>query len=212
MIDSREDFYAWFTPRNEAKPEIHGGFALAHWNGSAEVEAKIKDDLKVTIRCIPFEESRSPASASSPANRARSASCSRSPIDSAMKRTSAILLWISLLWSFLGLIFGVFSAILVYQLLHPPSVVLPSGAGVEWHRGNDTIEVMRRDFAGGTVIHVSSNVFFATIPVGLWLLVWLSDWKALRQPLGIAATWSSAVYLLFIIASLLWMEFLATTG
>ena len=53
-IDSKEDFYAYFTPRNAEKPEIHGGFALAHWNGSREVEEKIKDNLKVTIRCIPF--------------------------------------------------------------------------------------------------------------------------------------------------------------
>ena len=60
VIDSKDDFYAWFTPKNEAKPEIHGGFALAHWNGSAEVEAKIKEDLKVTIRCIPFEEKPEP--------------------------------------------------------------------------------------------------------------------------------------------------------
>jgi prolyl-tRNA synthetase len=60
VIDSKDDFYAWFTPKNEAKPEIHGGFALAHWNGSPEVEAKIKEDLKVTIRCIPFEERPEP--------------------------------------------------------------------------------------------------------------------------------------------------------
>jgi len=53
-IDTKEDFYAFFTPKNAEKPEIHGGFALAHWNGSREVEEKIKDDLKVTIRCIPF--------------------------------------------------------------------------------------------------------------------------------------------------------------
>lgn len=52
-IDSKEDFYRFFTPNNPEKPEIHGGFALAHWNGSAEVEQKIKEDLKVTIRCIP---------------------------------------------------------------------------------------------------------------------------------------------------------------
>jgi prolyl-tRNA synthetase len=52
-IDTKEEFYAFFTPKNEDKPEIHGGFALAHWNGSAEVEQKIKEDLKVTIRCIP---------------------------------------------------------------------------------------------------------------------------------------------------------------
>lgn len=53
-IDTKEEFYAFFSP---AKGEIHGGFALAHWNGSREVEEKIKEDLKVTIRCIPVEES-----------------------------------------------------------------------------------------------------------------------------------------------------------
>lgn len=47
-INSKEDFYEYFKG--------DGGFALAHWNGSAEVEAKIKDDLSVTIRCIPFED------------------------------------------------------------------------------------------------------------------------------------------------------------
>ncbi|MHA3770712.1 proline--tRNA ligase [Verrucomicrobiota bacterium sgz303538] len=55
-IDSKEEFYAFFTPKNTEKAEIHGGFALAHWNGSAEVEEQIKNDLKVTIRCIPFGE------------------------------------------------------------------------------------------------------------------------------------------------------------
>ena len=52
-IDTKEEFYAFFTPKNQEKPEIHGGFALTHWNGSAEVESKIKEELKVTIRCIP---------------------------------------------------------------------------------------------------------------------------------------------------------------
>jgi len=47
--------FAFFTAKNAETPEMHGGFALAHWNGSAEVEAKIKEDLKVTIRCIPFD-------------------------------------------------------------------------------------------------------------------------------------------------------------
>jgi prolyl-tRNA synthetase len=56
IIESKEEFYAFFTPKNEEKPEVHGGFALAHWNGSAEVEARIKEELKVTIRCLPFEE------------------------------------------------------------------------------------------------------------------------------------------------------------
>jgi prolyl-tRNA synthetase len=53
-IESKEEFYDFFTPKNPSKPEIHGGFALAHWNGSREVEEHIKSDLKVTIRCIPF--------------------------------------------------------------------------------------------------------------------------------------------------------------
>ncbi len=70
VIDSKEDFYDYFTPKNSSKPEsersgdgrsqIHGGFALAHWNGSGEVEAKIKEDLKVTIRCIPLETTAEP--------------------------------------------------------------------------------------------------------------------------------------------------------
>src|SRR4051794_3116393 len=55
-IDSKEDFYEFFTPKNSSKPEIHGGFALAHWNGSREVEERVKGDLKVTIRCIPTKE------------------------------------------------------------------------------------------------------------------------------------------------------------
>lgn len=54
-IDTKEEFYEFFTPQNKDKPEIHGGFALSHWNGSAEVEEKIKNDLNVTIRCIPFD-------------------------------------------------------------------------------------------------------------------------------------------------------------
>jgi prolyl-tRNA synthetase len=55
VIESKEEFYAFFTPQDANKPEIHGGFALAYWNGSAQLEAQIKDELKVTIRCIPFE-------------------------------------------------------------------------------------------------------------------------------------------------------------
>jgi prolyl-tRNA synthetase len=62
-IDSREEFYDFFTPKNPAKPEIHGGFVRAHWNGSREVEEQIKSDLKVTIRCIPFDDPASPPEA-----------------------------------------------------------------------------------------------------------------------------------------------------
>jgi prolyl-tRNA synthetase len=55
-IDSKKDFYDFFTPKNMEKPEIHGGFALAHWSGSPAVEAQVKQELKVTIRCIPFDQ------------------------------------------------------------------------------------------------------------------------------------------------------------
>ena len=53
-IDTWDELKAWFTPRNSDRPEIHGGFALCHWNGSAEVEKRLKEELKVTIRCIPL--------------------------------------------------------------------------------------------------------------------------------------------------------------
>ena len=53
-IAEKNDFYQFFTPKNLKNPEIHGGFALSHWCGSSECEAKIKEDLSVTIRCIPF--------------------------------------------------------------------------------------------------------------------------------------------------------------
>ncbi len=60
QIDSKEEFYAFFTPKNSERPELHRGFALAHWNGSREVEDRIKDELKVTIRCIPLGEAEAP--------------------------------------------------------------------------------------------------------------------------------------------------------
>jgi prolyl-tRNA synthetase len=56
VIETKEEFYAFFTPQNPDKPEIHGGFARAHFNGSPELEARLKDELKVTVRCLPFEE------------------------------------------------------------------------------------------------------------------------------------------------------------
>jgi prolyl-tRNA synthetase len=52
-IDDKAEFYAFFTPKNEEQPEIHGGFANSHWCGKSECENIIKDDLKVTVRCIP---------------------------------------------------------------------------------------------------------------------------------------------------------------
>jgi prolyl-tRNA synthetase len=59
-IDKKDEFYDFFTSKNRDKPEIHGGFALAHWNGSREVEEQIKNDLKVTIRVIPLDDDAEP--------------------------------------------------------------------------------------------------------------------------------------------------------
>ena len=53
-IDDKKEFYKFFTPEIPEQPEIHGGFALSHWCGEAHCESKIKEDLSVTIRCIPL--------------------------------------------------------------------------------------------------------------------------------------------------------------
>ncbi len=34
-----------------------GGFVFAHWDGTAETEAEIKEKTKATIRCIPIDGS-----------------------------------------------------------------------------------------------------------------------------------------------------------
>ena len=54
VIDTKEEFYRFFTPKNEKQPEIHGGFAWTHWSGEEDVIEKLQDELKVTVRCIPF--------------------------------------------------------------------------------------------------------------------------------------------------------------
>ena len=52
------DLKAYFTPKNAEKPEIHGGFAIAKWAGDAAALKQL-DELKITIRCMPFEQSGS---------------------------------------------------------------------------------------------------------------------------------------------------------
>lgn len=48
LMSSQADFYHYFAGDNN-------GFALAHFCGDSAIEAKVKADLNVTIRCIPFE-------------------------------------------------------------------------------------------------------------------------------------------------------------
>ena len=59
VIDSKDEFYAYFTPEREGDGKtpapIHGGFAMTHFSGDVELEERIKKDLAVTVRCIPTE-------------------------------------------------------------------------------------------------------------------------------------------------------------
>jgi prolyl-tRNA synthetase len=59
-LDTKEDFYEFFTPKNSGKPEVHGGFAYTHFSGDADVSAKIREDLSVTVRCIPLDNDVEP--------------------------------------------------------------------------------------------------------------------------------------------------------
>jgi prolyl-tRNA synthetase len=46
-VDKWEDFVRILDDK--------GGFIMAHWDGTAETEEKIKNETKATIRCIPFD-------------------------------------------------------------------------------------------------------------------------------------------------------------
>jgi prolyl-tRNA synthetase len=47
---TRVDSYEEFKKVLDEK----GGFVLAHWDGTPETEATIKEETKATIRCIPL--------------------------------------------------------------------------------------------------------------------------------------------------------------
>jgi prolyl-tRNA synthetase len=55
-IQTLDELKKFFTPKNSDKPEIHGGFVLAKWCGDPETE-KMLEELKVTIRCLPLNQS-----------------------------------------------------------------------------------------------------------------------------------------------------------
>lgn len=52
VITQSTDFYDYFKQ--------DGGFALAYWNGDPAIEAKIKAELSVTTRCLPFSDENVP--------------------------------------------------------------------------------------------------------------------------------------------------------
>ena len=55
-IEDGKDFTEFFTPQDEQKPEIHGGFSRSPWCGEEACELKIKENMAVTVRCLPFEQ------------------------------------------------------------------------------------------------------------------------------------------------------------
>ncbi len=55
VIEDKAVFYEYFTPEHAESPEIHGGFAVSAWCGADDCENRLKEDLSVTIRCLPFE-------------------------------------------------------------------------------------------------------------------------------------------------------------
>lgn len=59
VITNERDFRAFFTPADEANPEIHGGFAVCHF-ADHEVLQPLLKELKVTIRCVPRENNDQP--------------------------------------------------------------------------------------------------------------------------------------------------------
>jgi len=59
QIDSLDEFRDFFTPKNSAQPEIHGGFAICPWAESPEMN-RVLEQLKVTVRCVPLDADPEP--------------------------------------------------------------------------------------------------------------------------------------------------------
>ena len=53
-IDTKEAFYEFFSQ------DSGGGFASTHYNGDPELEGQIKNDLQVTVRCVPRQANAEP--------------------------------------------------------------------------------------------------------------------------------------------------------
>jgi prolyl-tRNA synthetase len=53
-VSSREEFYQFFSQDAEKS-----GFVMAHWIGDDKTEGQLKQELKVTARCIPLKSKKS---------------------------------------------------------------------------------------------------------------------------------------------------------
>jgi prolyl-tRNA synthetase len=58
-VDSLDELKKWFTPKNEDKPEIHGGFALCHVADDPAIGTTLKE-MKLTHRCTPLDAPKDP--------------------------------------------------------------------------------------------------------------------------------------------------------
>ena len=56
----REENTLAVSTYDELREAVTQGFAVAYWCGSEDCEAKIKEDTKVTIRCIPLRQDGEP--------------------------------------------------------------------------------------------------------------------------------------------------------
>lgn len=60
-LKRREERTITVDTYDEFKKRIEDGvFIMAHWDGTPETEAKIKEETKATIRCIPFDSDKTP--------------------------------------------------------------------------------------------------------------------------------------------------------
>jgi prolyl-tRNA synthetase len=62
-IDTEAEFKAWFAAPAVAEGQptpMHAGFAMTHFCGDPAIEERIKDELGVTVRCIPIDGDAEP--------------------------------------------------------------------------------------------------------------------------------------------------------
>jgi len=55
-IQTLEELRAFFTPKNEERPEIHGGLCLGQMGVEDPATEQIIADQKITIRCLPLKQ------------------------------------------------------------------------------------------------------------------------------------------------------------
>ncbi len=52
----RDEHITWVNNYEELTAAVQTGFAKCYWDGSREDEQKVQEELKATIRCIPFDQ------------------------------------------------------------------------------------------------------------------------------------------------------------